>query len=116
MKLPIDKINQKLKEIGLIDEKDKVVSLAQFKKMASVHQYGKGKQRLFIIFVGNPRNNMFAFYPPTETKPEMLKTAYSYLVDTATTELKQEYLDGNVLWGNCGYPLGYRSIRAEYSE
>jgi hypothetical protein len=35
------------------------------------------------------------------------------LVDIATTELKQEYLDGNVLWGNCGYPLQYKDIRAD---
>lgn len=116
MKLPIDKVNQKLKEIGLTDEKGNVISFAQFKKLADIHQYGNGAKRLYIIFVGNPKNNLFGFYPMTDTRPNMLKETYGYLVDIATTELKQEFLDGNVIWGNCGYPLQYKGIRAEFSE
>jgi hypothetical protein len=44
----------------------------------------------------------------------MLKIAYEYLVDTITTEMKQEFLDGNIQWGNCGYPLSYGDIRAMF--
>ena len=46
------------------------------------------------------------------SRVEMVKIAYEYLVDTITTEMKQEYLDENVQWGNCGIPLAYGNLRA----
>jgi hypothetical protein len=42
----------------------------------------------------------------------MIQIAYEYLVDTITTKMKQEYLDENVQWGNCGIPLAYGNLRA----
>jgi hypothetical protein len=112
MRLPLPILNQKLKDLGLITDKGQPISFAKFKQLADIHQYGKGQRRLFIIFVGHPRENVFAFYPPTCTRPEMLKIAYEYLLDTITTEMKQEYLDENVMWGNCGIPLNYGAVRA----
>jgi hypothetical protein len=114
MRIPIAILNQKLKDLGLITETGKPISFAKFKKLCDVHQYGRGKTRLYIIFIGHPRENLFAFYPPTCTKPEMLKISYEYLLDTITTEIKQEFLDTNIQWGNCGYPLCYGDVRAMF--
>lgn len=114
MKLPISLLMLKIKDLGLMDETSKVITFAKFKKLIDIHQYGKGQRKLFILYVGNPKENCLAFYPPTDTRPEMLKIAYEYLVDTVTTELKQEYMDGNVVWGNCGYPLSYAKIRSTF--
>jgi hypothetical protein len=112
MRIPIDILNQKLKDLGLITETGEPISFAKFKKLADIHQYGSGQRRLFIIFVRNSKENMFAFYPPTTNRPEMLKICYEYLLDTIQTEMKQEFLDGNVQWGNCGIPLAYGDVRA----
>ena len=112
MRIPIDILNQKLKDLGLVTESGKPISFAKFKKLVDIHQYGRGQRRLFIIYVRNSKDNMFAFYPPTTNRPEMLKICYEYLLDTIQTEMKQEFLDGNVQWGNCGIPLGYGDIRA----
>jgi len=113
MRLPIPILMKKLNEAGLTNDKGEVISFAKFKKLVDIHQYGNGKRRLFILFVGT-KENRFGFYPPTTNRPEMLKIAYEYLVDTATSELKQEYMDGNVMWGNCGIPLAYGDLRANF--
>lgn len=111
MKISIETLNQKLKDLGLITETGEPISFAKFKKLCDIHQYGLGKRRLFIIFIRNSRDNIIGFYPPTSNRPEMLKISYEYLVDTITTEMKQEFLDGNVQWGNCGIPLSYGNLR-----
>ena len=111
MKISKYKLTTKLKELGLITESGEPISFVKFKKLCDIHQYGLGKRRLFIIFIRNSKDNMIAFYPPTCTRPEMLKISYEYLVDTITTEMQQEFLDGNIQWGNCGIPLSYGDLR-----
>ena len=113
MRLPISILTHKLKDLGLITESGEPISFAKFKKLVDIHQYGNGKRRLFILFVG-VKDNKIGFYPPTTNKLEMVKIAYEYLVDTITTDMKQEYLDGNVQWGNCGIPLAYGNLRAVF--
>ena len=114
MRIPKAFLNQKLIDMGLIIDNHKPISFAKFKKLCDIHQYGRGQRRLFIIFVGQPKENLFAFYPPTCTRPEMFKIAYEYLVDTITTDMKQEFLDENIQWGNCGIPLSYADVRAMF--
>lgn len=115
MKLPKTLLIQKIKDLGLIDSNGKPISFAKFKKLISIHQYGRGQRRLFIMFIYiNPKDSLLAFYPPTTTQPEMLKIAYEYLVDTITTDIKQEYEDENIMWGNCGIPLSYGAVRANF--
>jgi hypothetical protein len=36
------------------------------------------------------------------------------LVDTITTKEKEYYEDDYVMWGNCGYPIAYGRIRANF--
>jgi len=114
-KLPFDKVKPKLKQVGLIGEDGKVISLSKFKQVADAHAYGRGANKIYIIYVG-PRDNQFAFYPPQGTKKESLGWSYEYLVDTVETDMMQEWLDGNVMWGNVGIPIGYGNIRANYIE
>lgn len=113
-KLPKAILNEKIKELGLIDDNGNPITFAKFKQRIDIHQYGKGQRRLFILFIGHPKENLLAFYPQTTTRPSMLKIAYEYLVDTITTSSKEEYEDDNVMWGNCGYPLSYGRVRAEF--
>ena len=109
MKLPFSILKKKLNEAGLTKDKGEVITFAKFKKLVTIDQYGKGKGRLFILFVGEPKENLFAFYPMTDTRPNMLKEAYGYLVD-----IKEAYDSEDVVWGNCGYPLKYGKIRANF--
>jgi len=116
-KLPVDKVKPKLKELGLIGEDGKVISLSKFKQVADAHPYGRGKNKLYIVYVfKHSRESIFAFYPPQGTKKECLGWAYEYLVDTVESEYMCEWMDGNVMWGNCGIPIGYGNIRANYIE
>jgi len=112
MRIPIEILNQKLKELGLVTESGEAISFSKFKQLADIHQYGLGKRKTFIIFIRNSKNNILGFYPPTCSKVEMLKISYEYLLDTIQTEMKQEFLDGNIKWGNCGIPLAYGDLRA----
>ena len=112
MRLSNEALMEKLKALGLIDENGNAISFSKFKKLVDIHQLGIGRKRLFIFIIGNPKENLIGFYPPTDTRPEMMKICYQYLVDTITTDIKQEYLDGNIQWGNCGIPIGYGDLRA----
>ena len=112
MRLSNEALMEKLKALGLIDENGNPISFSKFKKLVDIHQFGSGSKRLFIFFIGNPKENLIGFYPPTDTRPEMMKICYEYLVDTISTDIKQEYLDENIQWGNCGYPVVYGDLRA----
>lgn len=112
MRLSNEALMEKLKALGLIDENGNAISFSKFKKLVDIHQLGIGRKRLFIFIIGNPKENLIGFYPPTDARPEMMKICYQYLVDTITTDIKQEYLDGNIQWGNCGIPIGYGDLRA----
>jgi hypothetical protein len=106
----IDKINENFEALGLLVN-GKPVSFSKFKERADAHAYTRrGVKPIYIVYVGSPRENLFAFYPPRTTKAISLKIAYEYFLDTVTTDMKQEYLDGNVAWGNSGYPLSYGRI------
>lgn len=112
MKLPESLVKTKLRLLGLITEQGKAVSFNKFKEYADAHLYGSKSNKIYIVYVGLSKENLFAFYPPRTNKAESLKIAYQYYVDTVETEMMQEYLDGNVKWGNCGYPLSYSGLRA----
>lgn len=112
VKLAVSRIDSKLAALGLVSN-GKAITFTEFKKVGDVHQYGRGKNKLYVIYLGSPKENLFAFYPPQTTKKESLEIAYQYFIDIATTEMKQEYLDENVMWGNCGIPISYGSLRVQ---
>lgn len=110
MILPVEQVKGKLALLGLINN-GKPISFKAFKDLASVHEYGRGRNPLRIIFIGHPKENLFAFYPPNDTKAECLKIAYNYYKDCVESEYMCEYNDENVMWGNCGIPLQYGAVR-----
>ena len=113
--LPVEQVKEKLTLLGLIIDK-KPISFKAFKEYADIHQYGNGKNKLFIIYVGHPKENLFAFYPPQTTKAESLKIAYEYYKDCVESEYMCEYNDENVMWGNCGIPISYGAVRCRLEQ
>jgi len=105
--LSLEEIIPKLTELGLVND-GKPLSFSAFKKYAEAHPYGR-RPYIYIIFVG-VKNNRFGFYPPKCNKLMSLKIAYQYYIDLFS-DMKQEWLDGNVCWGNCGLPLAYGKLR-----
>ena len=86
---------------------NKLVSRAEFKRLADIHRYGKHYK---ILFIGHPKENLFGFYPSVyATNPEALKEAYELFMDLVEGNLL--FLGGRVLIGNCGIPLSYGKIR-----
>lgn len=115
-KLPIEFVLPLMERIGLVKE-GKPISKTAFNKLADIHQYGKRKKdgTLHIIYFGHPKENCFAFYPPQTNKKESLDIAYRDYLD-CFTEMKQEFHDENVMWGNCGIPIGYGNIRVHEED
>ena len=107
-KLPLHLVIPCMEKIGLVVD-GKPISKSKFAKMADIHTYGTGRNALKVLYFGS-KDNTFAFYPPQDTKPEIINISYDYYLD-CFTEMKQEFLDGNVCWGNCGIPLQYGELR-----
>ena len=108
-KLPIEYILPLMSKIGLTKEINggyNPISKTAFNKLADAHRYGS----LYVFYFGHARENCFAFYPPQTTKKEALDIAYGYYLD-CFTEMKQEFVDGNVCWGNWGIPITYGDPR-----
>lgn len=104
---PIE-VRQKLELLNLIVD-NKAVSFAKFKSIADAHQYGNRSGKIYIVFYGHPKQNMFAFYPPRTTK-ESLEIAYQYYLTMVEDMDINEFTYGNVCWTDRGYPLSYRRV------
>ena len=102
-------VAEKLELIGLT-ENGKPISFAKFKKVADPHQYGRGSGKIYIVFYGHPKQNMFAFYPPRTTKQESLEIAYQYFLSIVEDPNINEFTYRNVCWTDSGYPLSYRKV------
>ena len=109
MKLTTEQIREKLELIGLTKE-GKAISFSQFKKVADPHQYGSRSNKIYIVYYGHPKQNMFAFYPPQTTKKESLEIAYQYLLSALEDPFMTEFDYGDIAWGDTGYPLSYRKL------
>jgi len=102
-------VRQKLELLNLIVD-NKPVSFTKFKSIADAHQYGRGSGKIYIVFYGHPKQNMFAFYPPRTTKKESLEIAYQYYLTMVENPEINEFTYGNVCWTESGYPLNYRRV------
>jgi hypothetical protein len=107
-KLPVELVLHYMERIALVVN-GKPISKAKFAQMADIHTYGRSRNGLKVLYFGL-KDNKFAFYPPQTNKKESIDIAYGYYLD-CFTDMKQEYLDGNVCWGNCGIPLSYGDLR-----
>ena len=104
-----DEILAKKELIGLTKE-GKAISFNQFKKIADPHQYGSRGNKIYIVYYGHPKQNMFGFYPPQTTKKESLMIAYQYLLSALEDPFMSEFEFGDIAWGDRGYPISYRKL------
>ena len=114
--ITVGQAKENLKFLGLINlTSNKPISFAGFKKRADVHEYGRGRNPLRIIYVGQPRQNLFGFYPMRDTKANNLKDAYHmYLELVNMSSDSDDYplsLIDDIQWGNCGIPISYGDLR-----
>tara|TARA_R110000868_G_scaffold147711_3_gene369271 strand:+ start:821 stop:1147 length:327 start_codon:yes stop_codon:yes gene_type:complete len=104
-----DEILAKMELIGLTKE-GKAISFNQFKKIADPHQYGNRGNKIYIVYCGLPKENLFGFYPPRTTKKESLEIAYQYYLSIFEDQDINEFAYGNIKWGDTGYPISYRKL------
>ena len=82
---------QKMELIGLAVQR-KPISFNKFKKYADAHQYGSRSNKIYIVYCGLPKENLFGFYPPMTTKKESLEITKADVITTAgySKSLKQK--------------------------
>jgi len=102
-------IEQWLENGLLIDNKP--LSKKAFIEVLDIHQYGKGKNKQWIGFVGNKIDGLFAFQClcKGDTKARFISQAYQMYKDTL--EGNMEHIDSELLQrGNSGVPLTFGDI------
>lgn len=109
-----------LKVIGLLGENNEPISKSLFKNQASVHQYGKGKSMLNVLyFYTHPKECIYGFYPQFQgdSKAKCLENAYAMYLDLLNGEM-EDFDNKDIQRGNCGIPIGYGDLRmrAEHTE
>ena len=98
-------------KLGLIVN-GQAISFNAFKKIADVHEYGSGRNKLRIVFIG-VKDNRFGFYPFCDTKMDDLKASYDlYLTIIDAKYGNDAMIDDEISWGNCGIPLTYGKLRS----
>ena len=101
-------LHGKLKELDMLKD-GKPVTFKKFKETVSINDYGRGARKLKIMFLGVPKDNLFAFYPAQNPNTIALKECYENYVKLVNGDWS--VLDeGDVIWGNSGYPLTYGEI------
>ena len=83
------------------------ISFKAFKEYADCRLYGRGKNRIYIVFCGMPKQNLISFYPPQTTKKESLEISYQYYLSLFEDLDNNEFTYGNVACTQRGYPLSY---------
>ena len=89
----------------------KPLSKKAFSEVCDIHTYGRGKNKLFIGFVGNKMDGLFAFQPlfRGDTKVKFLAHCYKMYQDTLNGNM--EHVDDEMLQrGNSGIPLSFGDI------
>lgn len=108
-KLPMSFVKAKLKALDLLNEDGTAVTLGFFRNRASIQKYGKaGHNQLKVVYVGQPKDNMFGFYVNCNPDPLAMKEAYKWYLEL----VKEDFGSIDIHWGNMGYPLSYQTLRA----
>ncbi len=96
----------------------KPLSKKAFVELLDIHTYGRGQGKLFIGFVGNKMDGLFAFQPlfSGDTKAKFINHCYKMYQDTLNEDMT--HVDDELLQrGNSGIPLSFGDIyfRKEYN-
>ncbi len=106
MKLNIEQLQVKLILLGLMNMDTRVpISYAGFKNRATIYRYGKDK----IVFVGQPKANMFAFYTVRDTDTNTMVEAYQKFLKIAKGDIT-DFKSQLVQWTNKGIPSEYADL------
>lgn len=106
-----DRILREFNELGLVKDGKYAISKSAFRERMDLHQYGRGKGKLFIGFFGNKMKGLFGFYPvfSGDTKAKFITNAYDHylqLLDGKMDVIDNEYIQR----GNSGIPLSFGDI------
>jgi hypothetical protein len=113
MKLSNEQLIDNLKLLGLVNlSTNKPIAYSGFKNRASVHKYGKNYK---IVFVGQPKENLFGFYVMYDNDTKAMKESYEMFVSLVKGNM-DDYDNGDVQWGNAGIPLSYGGLRQIYEN
>jgi len=100
----IEILHDKLKALGLMTiDSLQPLSYARFKNRASIHRYGSVRR---IVFVGQPKDSLFAFYTNPAVDSETMKQAYEMYKKLVNGDIT-DYNSGTVQWGDTGIPSEY---------
>ena len=112
MKLSNENLVDNLKLLGLVDFNNKPIAYSGFKNRASVHKYGN---KYKIVFVGQPRQNLFGFYVMYDNDTKAMKEAYEMFLNLVNGDMV-DYNENDLQWGNAGIPLSYGGLRQVYEN
>ena len=94
--------------IGLLKD-GKSISKSQFKKLADIHTYGRGKKSLNIWYFRNSIDIIYGFYPSQGNLKIQLEECYEWYLEMISGNL--ESIDnGDICFGNRGIPLCYGKL------
>jgi hypothetical protein len=103
----IEILHDKLKWLGLMSiDTLKPISYVGFKNRASIHRYGTVRR---IVFVGQPKDNLFGFYTAPNDDTATMKQAYKMFVKLVKGDMT-DYNAGTLQWGDKGIPLDYLDL------
>jgi hypothetical protein len=106
-------IMNEFKTLGLLGANNEPMSKSLFKNQASVHQYGKGKSMLNVLyFYGNSKECIYGFYPQFrgDSKAKCLENAYQMYLDLLNGDM-DDFDCNDIQRGNCGIPIGFSDLR-----
>lgn len=98
-------IQANLRKLGLINEDGTKVLYSVFKNKATISRYGKNQ--LKVVFIGEPKNNLFGFYANQKgSDTEVMKDAYQDYAKLVKGDNGRFDL-GLIKWHSTGIPLRY---------
>jgi hypothetical protein len=108
MKLSNEQLVDNLKLLGLVRLDDnKPISYSGFKNRSSVHKYDN---KYKVVFVGQPKENLFGFYTMYGNDTDVMREAYEMFVNLVKGDM-ESYNEGDIQWGNAGIPIGYGRLK-----
>jgi|688.fasta_scaffold263689_5 hypothetical protein len=109
----ISKVIKDWVKIGLLTENGVRLSKTAFTKLADIHTYGSGRNKMYIWYFRVSKDCIYGFYPMRGTNMvERQNECYQWYLDILNG--KYEPLDErDVCFGNCGIPLAYSRLRIQ---
>lgn len=93
------------------------ISKTKFKELADIHQYGRGKEMLNVIYFNGFHNDkiIYGFYPlcKGDSKAICLTNAHQMYLQFLNGD-SDDFDCEDIQFGNTGIPIGYGDLRQRY--